>query len=197
MKTVALLNRKGGAGKTTTAIGLALGLVSLGLRVGLVDCDPNGSAARWLSGMDGLDMVPCAAGDLEALLQGLTNDYDIIVVDSPPNDEKAMRHIARSSDLVLLPVAPTPVEVDQLPDTVEVLAEIGAHWIVVPVRVRMSTTAGKTIRKQCADLGVPVTNSMIPLTEAIAGAFGQAPPRLSYAALVTEVNAMLTENPAA
>jgi chromosome partitioning protein len=191
MKTIALVNKKGGAGKTTTAIGLALGIrKKTGERVGLVDTDPNGSATRWLQAMDdvaGLDTVPCPSGDLAALLPGLESDFDFIIIDSPPNDAGAISHIAKVSNLALLPLAPTPIEVDQLPDTVELLMEAGTQWVVVPVRARMSTTSGKSIRKQCSDLGIPVTTAVVPLTEAIAGSFGMTVPYMPYAHLVSEV----------
>ena len=198
MKTIALVNKKGGAGKTTTAIGLAMGLQrKTGLRVGLVDTDPNLSATRWLSGMNvrdddpKVDTVPCSSEDLGPFLDSLTGDYDFVVVDSPPNDAQAIGDIAKVCDLALLPLAPTPIEVDQLPDTVELLTEAGTPWVVVPVRVRMSTTAGKSIRKLCADLGIPVTAAVVPLTEAVAGSFGTVPPAMTYAHLASEVLTLL------
>jgi cellulose biosynthesis protein BcsQ len=187
MKTVALLNRKGGAGKTTTAVALAFGVKRrTDLRVGLVDCDPNGSSTRWLDGLE-METVACRADQLALFLEGLVDDFDVVFVDSPPNDELATAAIARVSDLVLLPVAPAPVEIDQLPDTIEILKAIGVPWLVVPVRVRMSTASGQSIRKLCEELNVSVTKSMVPLSEAITRSFGEEPPSMPFGPLVTEV----------
>lgn len=187
MKVVAFLNKKGGAGKTSTAVGLAFGLRRCGLRVGIIDTDPNGSASRWLDGVDGLDTVPCRADELAPVLANVADEYDAVVIDSPPNDADAISQIAAVADLVLVPLAPTPIEVDQLPDTVDLIAGSTARWLVVPVRVRWSTTAGQSIRELCVRQGVPVTKSVVALSESVARSFGEEPPPLSYAALADEV----------
>lgn len=187
MKTIAFLNKKGGAGKTTTAIGVAFGAVRVGLRVGLVDVDSNGSAGRWLETVDDLAMVACRSDELAQLIKGLDNDYDLLVVDTPPNDVKAITDVARLADLVVIPLAPTAIEVDQLADTVGLIEAAGSPWIVAPVRVRMSTLAGQTIEQLCTAQGIPVTRAKVPLSEAIARSFGEHPPALSYSALVDEL----------
>ena len=51
----------------------------------------------------------------------------------------------------------------------------------------LTTAAGKTIRELCSDAGVPVTRSVVPLTEAISRAFGSVPPGLSYMPLLGEL----------
>ncbi|MFV0451129.1 MAG: AAA family ATPase [Propioniciclava sp.] len=187
MKVLALLNKKGGAGKTTTAIGLALGLARRGWRVGLVDTDPNGSASRWLATVPDLDTVACNAHDVGALLAGVRDVYDVMVIDSAPNDTAAITAIAGVADLCLVPLAPTAIEVDQLGDTVDLIEQAGGVWKVVAVRVRMSTSAGQTIRTMCRDQGIPVMNGTVPLSEAVARSFGDLTPPLSYVAVVDEV----------
>ena len=187
MRTISFLNKKGGVGKTTTAVGLAAGLSRAGLRVGVIDADPNGSASRWLETMGDVDSVPCRAADLVPLLASVTDDYDVVVIDSAPNDVDAIVRIAAVSDLVLVPLAPSPIEVDQLGDTVELFSASDPTWLVVPVRVRWSTTAGRSIRELCVEQGVPVTTAVVPLSEAVARSFGELPPALSYSALTREV----------
>ena len=187
MRVLAVLNKKGGAGKTTTAIGIADGCRRRGLRVGLIDTDPNASASRWLASVPEIDSVPCTPADLRGLIEGVRDLYDVLIIDSPPNDVAALQAVAAVADLAIIPLAPTAIEVDQLPDTVDLIEAAGTPWIVVPVRVRLSTAAGKTIRDLCSDAGIPVTRSVVPLTEAVARSFGELPPGLSYMPLLGEL----------
>lgn len=186
VKVLSFINKKGGAGKSTTAVGVAFGLQRRGLRVGFIDTDPNGSASRWLATVADMDTVPCTPTELPALLDGVRDLYDVVVVDSPPNDEGAIAAIAAVSSLVVIPMAPTPIEIDQLPDTIALLSP-STNWIVVPARVRMSTTAGREIRAMCARYDVTATRSVVPLSEAVAQSFGGTPPHLSFVGLVEEL----------
>ncbi len=68
MRTIAVINKKGGAGKTSTVIGLAHGLVRHGYRVGVIDTDPNASATRWLATVPTIDTVPCSPSDIAAIV---------------------------------------------------------------------------------------------------------------------------------
>lgn len=119
--------------------------------------------------------------------EGVRDLYDVLIIDSPPNDVAALQAVAAVADLAIIPLAPTAIEVDQLPDTVDLIEAAGTPWIVVPVRVRLSTAAGKTIRDLCSDAGIPVTRSVVPLTEAVARSFGELPPGLSYMPLLGEL----------
>lgn len=190
---ISLVNRKGGAGKTTTAAGLVFTMQRRGLRVGLVDVDPNGSAAHWFEQILDTEMVPCHHSEVAALLDTVRDALDVLVIDSPPNDEAAIASVTAVSDLVLIPLAPTGIEVDQLPQTVDLIPEDTA-WAVVPVRVRMSTAAGQAIRELLSEEGIPHTVSMVMQSEAIAKSFGKATPLMPFAPLTTEVLELLEKH---
>ena len=89
MRTVGVCGRKGGSGKTTTAVHLAAELASRGMSVSLVDCDIQGSAAHW--SQPGMLPMPVHHRPLEsgqdigkwsAGIRALPVDY--LILDSPP-----------------------------------------------------------------------------------------------------------------
>jgi chromosome partitioning protein len=113
---VALLNQKGGVGKTTLALNLAGVWAQQGKRVTLIDADPQGSALDWsqqraregwprLFGVIGL-----ARDTLHREAPELARDAGMIVIDGPPRVAALMRSALLASDLVLIPVQPSPFD---------------------------------------------------------------------------------------
>ena len=183
MKVLVICNKKGGAGKTTLAVGLAACLPG---RVGLIDLDENGSSARWMEGLDLFDVAAGTADTIAAVVPALAEEYDWLVLDTPPNDTNAITLSTAVADLVLIPLAPSPLEADQLPDTLALLPQ-DHPYIVVPSRVRLSTSAGKSMREMCESAGHPVTTSVLPLSERIVQSFGATPVRLLFRPLADEI----------
>ncbi len=115
-RVTAVLNQKGGAGKTTLAVNLAAGLARR-RRTRLLDLDPQGSALQWAAqgaglgaGLD-LDVQPCTGRAALVALGQAAHDVDELVLDCPPSAEHAATAAAlRVCQVALLPVLPSPVD---------------------------------------------------------------------------------------
>ena len=113
---VALLNQKGGVGKTTLALQLAGEWARTGSRVTLIDADPQGSALDWSQqrAREGcprlFGVVGLARDTLHREAPELARDVDHVVIDGPPRVAGLMRSALLATDLVLIPVQPSPFD---------------------------------------------------------------------------------------
>ncbi|MGO9770154.1 MAG: ParA family partition ATPase [Roseiarcus sp.] len=123
---IGVLNQKGGVGKTTVAINLASTLAKSGLRILLVDADPQASAMAWSSTREIEPLFPVvgmAKPSLHRDLPRLAADYDVTIVDGAPRVNDLGRSAILASDLVLIPVQPSPYDVWAAADTVQLIRE--------------------------------------------------------------------------
>lgn len=128
-KVVVIAQQKGGAGKTTLAIQLAVSWQQMGRRVAMIDVDPQGSLAAWrylrdssLGEEEGPPVEPLSGWRLGNRLTKTASNSDIVVVDSPPHAETDAKAAVRAADLVLLPIQPTMLDLWATAATLE-LAE--------------------------------------------------------------------------
>ena len=128
-KVIALLNQKGGAGKTTLATHLAGELALQGSRVTLLDADPQGSALDWAqrrlqSGQERLYGVFGLARDsLHQEVPQIALQADFVVIDGPPRVAALARSALLAADLVLIPVQPSAYDVWASDEMVQLITE--------------------------------------------------------------------------
>lgn len=109
MKTLAILSQKGGAGKSTLAVHLAVLAQAEGERVLLIDCDPQRSAAGWWHSRhaDTPELVETDAAGLAPVLGAARADgVTLAVVDTAPHSERGTATAATLADLTLIPCRP-------------------------------------------------------------------------------------------
>jgi chromosome partitioning protein len=118
-KIIAVVNQKGGAGKTTVAMQLAGTLGRRGYKVLVVDADPQATSSRWAASADDSKPFPAtvvglsaAQGKLHREVKKLMTDYDYIVIDGPPAADSPIAQSALMiADLALVPVIPSPLDI--------------------------------------------------------------------------------------
>lgn len=204
MRTIAVVNLKGGSGKTTSAVFLAHEWAARGRRVLLVDADPQGTALRWSEqAAFSVSTLALPVKDLHIRLAGIVGDrYDLVVVDTPPLAERAgiVLSALRLADLVLVPVAPTMAEFERLGDVWSSIADVDpVRRDPVEVAVLLNRTVAnasstdmvrKAIEAGTGDWPARrVLEATVPRREALAQAFGADPtPGGPYAAVVDELD---------
>jgi chromosome partitioning protein len=185
---LALANLKGGTGKTTAAVHLALGLSERG-RTLLVDADPQGSALAWSEQASDfpVTVIHWPTRDLARRVGQVDGDYAHIVIDTPPGLDGLVRQALFCADVLLVPLAPSLLEIARLGPTFEAAAEVEAlHPVsvrVVLVRVRAGTRSARDARialeaSPPEGLGVPTLKAEVHLRESYATAYGLIPPDL-------------------
>ena len=123
---IGVLSQKGGVGKTTVALNLAAAIATSGSRVLVVDADPQGSALAWSSAREAEPLFPVvgmAKPTLHRELPNLAANYDFIVIDGAPRVNDLARSAILASNLVLIPVQPSPYDIWASSETVRLIRE--------------------------------------------------------------------------
>ena len=177
--TIAVVNPKGGSGKTTTAAFLAHALHQRGHGVLVVDADPQRSAATWAQ-VAGWPMPVLAepSDQLDRLLPGLHPVPDVIVIDTPgtAHGRAIVLSAIRAATHVLIPIAPTPAEYERLAVLRELLdtaTEQGAEYRhgVLLNRAVTGAASTRTWRAQLDTDGWRVLSVVVPRLERYAQAY--------------------------
>ena len=125
MFTIALVCQKGGAGKTTLAVHLAIEAHRRGLKTLVIDIDKQSSAANVLDrrGHEPPDVVTEQPGQLEkTVAEAVKQGYELVVLDTEPHAGQGALRAARAADLVIVPFRPSIVDLDAIKDTMELCA---------------------------------------------------------------------------
>jgi len=113
MKIIALLNEKGGTGKSTLSQNIAVCLHRQGKRVILVDADPQGTTRDWRSASpENANLPNVIALDRPEMLASLKSiDADIAIIDTPAKAEKMTASVIRFADVALIVIQPSGADI--------------------------------------------------------------------------------------
>jgi chromosome partitioning protein len=160
-------NVKGGVGKTTTAVYLAAAAVDRGWDpVTLIDADRQASSAEWLeeSPIAGVDLVE--APSERTVARAMAKGDGLVVVDTPPGDERVVRAAVERADAVVIPTRAGGVEYSRVAATLDLIGR-GTPFGVVICAARLGTNDLDEAIRWWTDSKVPIWG-IIPERVAIA-----------------------------
>lgn len=202
MRVIAVLNQKGGSGKTTIASNLAVALHRRGHRVAVVDADSSqGTVREWGDRSEDAPIVLSAQEPaLEDHIPPLKGAFDFVVIDGAPHVEDMARSAILAADLVLIPVRPSAADIwsaEDIVDLVQARREVaGAPQaaFVVSQQVLRSNLAD-SVNEALSSFDAPVlearTSSRVAYAEALGA--GLSVLDLDDAKAVQEIEALTDE----
>jgi len=149
-------NVKGGVGKTTTTVYLSAAAVDRGWDpVTLIDADRQASSAEWLeeSPIAGVDLVE--APSERTVVRAMANHDGLVVVDTPPGDERVVRAAVERADAVVIPTRAGGVEYSRVVATLDLIGR-GTPFGVVICAARLGTNDLDEAIRWWTDSKVPI-----------------------------------------
>ncbi len=122
MKIIAILNQKGGVGKTTLATNISTKLHLDNYKVLLIDSDPQGSARDWhAAGKSEMPVIGIDRPTLDKDIKKIANNFDWIIIDGAPQLTDMAISAIKCADLVVMPVQPSPYDIWASEDLVDII----------------------------------------------------------------------------
>lgn len=161
-KIITIAQHKGGAGKTTIAAQLAAAFMKRGWRVATIDADPQGSLTMWsvtrnhrLADANTLTHVQATSWQVRREAERLSQENDIVIIDSPPHADSEASVAIRCADIVLVPAQPSALDIWAVKPTVNLILREGKQGVVVMNRVVARSKLNEMICDKVAMLDIP------------------------------------------
>jgi chromosome partitioning protein len=165
-KIIAVINAKGGVGKTTLSTHLAVCAERLGLVTAILDLDPQPSSTMWADHREAASpaVVAAQAARLPLFIkQARAQEADLIILDTPPKADGTAVDAAAQADVILIPTQPKPIDLDALPQTIQLARASGKPFFVVlnnaPMQGQEVADATAALRKAGIDVAPTVLHS--------------------------------------
>lgn len=175
MRTVAVLNEKGGSGKTTIATNLASAWHEDGRSVLLLDADPQLSSMDWSDSGDGdgVPVVQLGESNLERDLPRVGESFDLVVIDGAPRMGEQTAAAVRVADFVLIPVHPSAADIWSAEPVVKTCEDHDTPAAFVVSRAIVGTNMAEIAGDALSSFGIPVLDARTCQRIAYVRAIGQ------------------------
>lgn len=159
MKTIAILSQKGGAGKTTITLHLAVASVKAGYNTAIIDLDPQASATKWSDRRT--EELPVVLSAHASRLQHEINRVkelggEMLFLDTAPHSDSAALEAAKSADIVLIPCRPAILDMEAIINTLNLVRTTKTPVFVVMNAVAPQGKERAEAIEAIQDLGVTV-----------------------------------------
>jgi chromosome partitioning protein len=125
MMIISLVNQKGGVGKTTIAINIGIGMARRNYKVGFLDTDPQGTASQWQSieGNTAFEVRrhPSQVSSMD--IMDTDRNHGFLLIDTPPAIGEITQSVLELSDLAIIPLAPSVLDIWSSRTTIGMIEE--------------------------------------------------------------------------
>jgi len=167
-RIITVAQQKGGSGKTTIAVNLAVALRRRGHSVALLDTDPQGSMGRWflerlerLGEDEGLEFGTSSAWGASYESEKLKKRFDFVIIDTPPKIDSDLRPALRVADLVLVPVAASHVDLWATEGVLDLARREKCDTLIILNRTKPNTRLAIEVAGRATELGAEVATAQL------------------------------------
>ncbi len=169
---ISVINQKGGVGKTTISIHIASTLALAGNKVLLVDADAQKSSLDWAGAREEnpiFTVIGMPSNKLHKQVSLMAEDYDYIVIDGPPRVYDVAKSCIAASDIILIPIQPSPYDVWSADEIVKLINEVKEplstykkiQACFVINRKIPKTVIGRDVEEALGQYNIPVLKSSL------------------------------------
>ena len=168
-EVITIAQQKGGTGKTTLAVHLALAFIKYhNLKVAIIDTDPQGSLGKWFMirsekniSNQNLTFKTASLWGAQYESKILKQDHDIVIIDTPPKIESDARPAIEAANLFIIPVAPSPVDFWATEAIIEIAKKAKRKILIQINRANHRSKLISKTYEYIKSINIPATKTLI------------------------------------
>jgi chromosome partitioning protein len=160
---ITVAQQKGGVGKSTLAVHLAVAFAKQGYSTMLFDTDPQGTVSHWHAQRKQSDigLIATSGWRLTRDLAMAREANDVIIIDTPPHAEMDIKVSTRAADMVIVPLQPSPADLWAVKETMNTVAGESTNAMVVLNRVVARANITRDTQEKLTMMEIPVAKTVL------------------------------------